>query len=81
MRRSTTSRCGFWRDRWRLDERLIARKAYDDFQRLLRAHPGGCRKAPCTGRAQARPSAAPAEYAALTMLANQLLNLDEVLNK
>jgi len=62
-------------------ERLIARRAYGDFERYYSAHPEDARKFLDDGERKPDPSLAPAEHAALTMLANQLLNLDEVLNK
>ncbi len=63
------------------NERLIARRAYSDFERYYAAHPEDARKFLDDGERKPDPSLAPAEHAALTMLASQLLNLDEVLNK
>jgi hypothetical protein len=63
------------------NERLIAQRAYKDFERYYASHPEDARKFLDDGERKPDPSLAPAEHAALTMLANQLLNLDEVLNK
>ena len=62
-------------------ERLIARRAYDDFERYYSAHPEDARKFLDDGERKPDPSLAPSEHAALSMLTSQLLNLDEVLNK
>jgi hypothetical protein len=63
------------------NERLIARRAYGDFERYYSAHTEDARKFLDDGERKPDPSLAPGEHAALTMLASQLLNLDEVLNK
>ncbi len=63
------------------DERQIARRSYNDFERYYSAHPDDARKFLDDGERKPDPSLAPGEHAALTMLASQLLNLDEVLNK
>jgi hypothetical protein len=62
-------------------ERLIARAAFDDFRRYYAAHPGDAAKLLNTGERKPDPALAPADFAAWTMLVNQMLNLDEVLNK
>ncbi len=62
-------------------ERLIARHAYDDFDRFYAAHPDDARKFLDDGERKPDPSLSPSEHAALSMLTSQLLNLDEVLNK
>ncbi|HXB74066.1 MAG TPA: DUF1553 domain-containing protein [Candidatus Acidoferrales bacterium] len=64
-----------------LPERQIAGKAFQDFRRYYDAHPADARKLLNVGEEKPDPALPPAELAALTMLANQLLNLDEVLNK
>ncbi len=64
-----------------LDEQRIARKAYDDFARYYSAHPDDARKFLDDGERKADPGLPAAEHAALTMLANQMFNLDEVLNQ
>jgi hypothetical protein len=63
------------------NERVIARHAYDDFERYYAAHPEDARKFLDDGERKPDPSLVPSEHAALTMLTSQLLNLDEVLNK
>jgi len=62
-------------------ERLIARRAYDDFEHYYAAHPQDAGKFLDDGERKPDPSLAPSEYAAWSMLTSQLLNLDEVLNK
>ena len=64
-----------------LPERQIANKAFQDFRRYYDAHPSDARKLLNVGERKPDPALPPADFAALTMLANQLLNLDEVLNK
>ena len=63
------------------NERLIARKAYTDFEHYYAAHPEDARKFLDDGDRKSDPSLAPSEHAGFTMLASQLFNLDEVLNK
>jgi hypothetical protein len=63
------------------DEQRIARKAYDDFERYYGAHPEDARKFLDDGERKGDPGLPAATNAALTMLASQLLNLDEVLNQ
>jgi hypothetical protein len=64
------------------NERAIARKAYNDFERYYSAHPEDARLFLDDGERKPDPQPlARSEHAALTMLASQLLNLDEVLNK
>lgn len=62
-------------------ERQIARKAYQDYLRYYDSNLADAKKLLAAGEAPVDAKVAPAEGAALTMLANQLLNLDEVLNK
>ncbi len=62
-------------------ERSIARTAYDDFRRYYAAHPDDALKLLDTGERKPDPALAQADFAAFTMLANQMMNLDEVLNK
>ena len=63
------------------DEQRIARKAYDDFERYYSAHPDDARKFLDDGERKPDPGLPAAANAALTMLASQLFNLDEVLNQ
>ena len=62
-------------------ERSILDKAYQAFLRYYEAHPDDAGKLLNVGEKRPDPGLPPAEFAALTMLANQMLNLDEVLNK
>jgi len=62
-------------------ERQIASKAFHDFLRYYDGHPADARKLLNVGEKKPDPALSPAEFAAFTMLANQMLNLDEVLNK
>ncbi len=64
-----------------VQERRIARKVFDDFQTYYKAHVDDANKLLALGERKADPGLSAAEYAAFTMLTNQLLNLDEVLNK
>jgi mono/diheme cytochrome c family protein len=63
------------------NERLIAHRAYTDFEHYYSAHPEDARKFLDDGERKPDPSLAPSEHAALSMLTSQLFNLDEVLNK
>jgi hypothetical protein len=61
-------------------EREIAERAYGDYKSYYSAHTGDARAALSVGESPAANLAAP-EFAAMTMLANQMMNLDEVLEK
>jgi hypothetical protein len=63
------------------NERVVAHKAYSDFEKFYDAHPDDARKFLDDGEHKPDPSLSPAEHAALSMLASQLFNLDEALNK
>ncbi|MFN0164910.1 MAG: DUF1553 domain-containing protein, partial [Bryobacteraceae bacterium] len=62
-------------------ERGVARKAYQDYLRYYDSHPGDAAKLLATGESKADPSLPKPEFAAMTLLANQMLNLDEALTK
>jgi hypothetical protein len=64
-----------------LDEQRIERKAYDGFASYYDAHPDDARKFLDYGERKGDPGLPAAEQAALTMLANQMFNLDEALNQ
>jgi hypothetical protein len=64
-----------------LEERRIARNAYDDFDRFYDTHPEDARKFLDFGERKGDPGLPAASYAALTLVANQLFNLDEALNQ
>lgn len=63
------------------DERSVARKAFEDFRTYYGQNPADAEKLLSTGEKKPDPALAAAEYAAFTMLTNELMNLDEVLNK
>ncbi len=62
-------------------EREIARSAYKDYLHYYDSNPDAAGKALSVGDSEPDAGLPKAESAALTMLANQLMNLDEVLNK
>lgn len=62
-------------------ERTIARTEYKDFLNYYDSHPADATKLIKVGESPAEKSLSPAELAAMTMVANQVLNLDEVLTK
>jgi len=64
-----------------LEEQRIARKSYDDFERYYSAHPEDASKFLNNGERKPDPSLPAPTHAALSMLASQLFNLDEVLNQ
>ena len=63
------------------EERRIAHSAYDDFARYYSAHPDDARKFLNQGEHKPDPALPASAYAALTMVASQLFNLDEALNQ
>lgn len=62
-------------------EREIARRALDDFLTHYQANPAAAKGLITTGESKPDPSLPAPDLAAWTMLANQILNLDEALNK
>ena len=62
-------------------ERRVARQAYAKFLGYYQEDSGDASKLLATGESKPNPALPVAESAALTMLANQIMNLDEVLNK
>jgi hypothetical protein len=62
-------------------EREIARKAYKDLLNHYDSKPADAKKLLAVGESDVDASLPKAEFAALTMLANNILNLDEVLVK
>ncbi len=62
-------------------EQELSRKAYRDYLGYYGAHPDQAGKALSVGDSTADETLPKAEFAAWTMVANQLMNLDEVLNK
>lgn len=59
----------------------IARREYKDYLNYYDSHPDDAKKLLAVGDSKADAKAPQAEFAAMTMLVNQFLNLDEVLNK
>ncbi|MDZ4799435.1 MAG: DUF1553 domain-containing protein [Bryobacteraceae bacterium] len=62
-------------------EAPVVRKAFDDYLQHYAKNPADARKLLRIGVRSADPSLPQAELAAYTMVANQLFNLDEALNK
>jgi hypothetical protein len=62
-------------------ERAIAKKSFGDFMSYYDSNPAEARKLISVGESEVSSSMDVIELAAMTMLANQVLNLDEVLNK
>lgn len=67
--------------RFNYRERQIVRGAYEDFLAHYDNNASDAEELLSVGASPRSATAPPAELAALTMLANQLLNLDEALNK
>lgn len=67
--------------RFEAKERDIVRASYRDFMRHYDSNPADARKLVAVGESKANPKLPAAEFAALTMVTNELMNLDEVLNK
>ncbi|MGL6094762.1 MAG: DUF1553 domain-containing protein, partial [Fimbriiglobus sp.] len=63
------------------DEVRVLEPVFNDLLEHYRAAPADAKKLLAFGEAKTDPTLDPATVAAVTMLANQLLNLDEVLNK
>lgn len=62
-------------------EQAIAEGAFSDYRSHYNAHPDDASAMLAQGRSAPDPSLPVGEFAAYTMLTNQLMNLDEVLNK
>jgi hypothetical protein len=62
-------------------ERDIAERAYRDYKSYYSAHSVDARKAVAVGESKPDASLPAPEFAAMTMVASQMLNLDEVLHK
>ena len=62
-------------------ERAVARRTYDGFVGYYGDNRQDAKKLLSTGESAPDEALPPVESAALTMLANQMMNLDEVLNK
>jgi hypothetical protein len=66
---------------FRSEEIAVSRAAYDDLLAYYWSHLADAKRLLEVGEAKRDASLDPAEHAAWTMMANQLMNLDEVLNK
>ena len=62
-------------------ERAVARRAFDGFIDFYDENPSDAKKLLSTGESQPDEAFPTPESAAFTMLASQILNLDEALNK
>jgi hypothetical protein len=62
-------------------EKAIVRKSYDDFLAYYTSAPDAAAKLVGIGASPADPKLAKPKFAALTMVANEMLNLDETLEK
>ena len=62
-------------------ERAIVMRAYQDYLDYYAAHPEDATKLLSVGESKPEEGVATVDSAALTMVANQIMNLDEVLNK
>ena len=62
-------------------ERAIAKQSFERYERYYAAHEDDARKFLNQGEHRPDPALKQSEYAALTMLTSEFLNLDEVLNK
>jgi hypothetical protein len=66
---------------FRADELRVVRSSLDDLLAYYQAHPEDAAKLIAVGESKADPSLDASTLAAWTMVVNQLMNLDEVLNK
>jgi hypothetical protein len=65
----------------RPEEKKVVRATLDDLVSFYKIHPEDAKKLITVGESQADPALDPGTLAAWTMVANELLNLDEVLNR
>jgi len=63
------------------DERSSANRAYQKYFTYYAAHPEDAKKLLATGESKADETLPVVEFAALSMVASLVMNLDEVLNK
>jgi hypothetical protein len=63
------------------EETKVVEAAISDLLVYYKAHPDEAKKLIAIGESKADPAVDPTTLAAWTMTANELLNLDEVLNK
>ena len=69
------------REPLRPEEVAVVKESLAALSAYYRGHPEDAKKLIAVGESKADAALPPAELAAWTMLANELLNLDEVLNK
>ncbi len=62
-------------------EKQVVRKSYDGFQTYYGSHGEDAVKLLSVGEKKTNPALSPTDFASMTMLVNQLMNLDEVLTK
>ena len=65
----------------RAEETKVVQASLDDLLAYYKAHADDAKKLIAVGESKADPALDAATLAAWTMLANELMNLDEVLNK
>jgi hypothetical protein len=65
----------------RTDEKAVVARSYDEFFSYFASHKADAGKLLAVGESKADATLPVDKFAALTVLANELLNLDEVLNK
>jgi hypothetical protein len=65
----------------RPEEVQVVKGVHDDLLAHYKAEPEAAKKLVAVGESKADPKLDPADLAAWTMIANQMMNLDEVLNK
>jgi hypothetical protein len=66
---------------FRADELAVARESLAKLESYYHSHPAEAARLLSVGESKADSSLEPSELAAWTMLANELMNLDEFLNK
>jgi len=62
-------------------ERIIAKKSFDRYEHYYAGHEDDAHRFLNQGEHKPDPALKQSDYAALTMLTSEFLNLDEVLNK
>jgi hypothetical protein len=66
---------------WSQEEMVVVRRSLDDLLAYYRNHRDDADRLLSVGQSKPDPSITPEQLAAWTMLTNELMNLDEVLNK
>jgi hypothetical protein len=65
----------------RPEEMKVVKASFDELSKYYAAHPDDAKLLIAVGESKADPAIEPAKLASWTMLVNELMNLDEVLNK